>query len=103
MGELLKQIDPGTPGRRPELDTASDTQLNRKEAAKEAGLSKRQKDDALRVASIPKHQFEELIESDAPPTATQLAELGTKKKPPNQLEGIDPEVFKAGTKLCGFD
>jgi len=56
--------------------------MSRNKIALEAGLSKRQKVTALRIASIPKDQFEALIESDNPPTVTALAEVG--KKSPAQ-------------------
>lgn len=38
-GELLKQIEPGKTGPKSELSTAADTQLSRKDAAKQAGMS----------------------------------------------------------------
>src|SRR5579862_1494348 len=56
--------------------------LSMSRLAREAGLSKRQKDTALRVARIPKDLFEALVESDNPPSVTQLAELGTRKRRP---------------------
>jgi hypothetical protein len=59
------------------------------QAARDAGLSKRQKDTALRVARIPEADFEALVESDNPPTVTRLAELGTRKRPPRVQPGPD--------------
>ena len=42
-GELLKQIEPGKTGPKTELHDATVMQLNRTEAARDAGISKRQK------------------------------------------------------------
>ena len=50
--------------------------ISRSEAAREAGLSKHQKDTALRVANVAPEVFEALVESDAPPTVTALADMG---------------------------
>jgi hypothetical protein len=58
-GELLKQIEDNNRGRNPkqEIYTGTDTNfspaLTRSKAAADAGMSKRQKDTALRVASVP--------------------------------------------------
>lgn len=80
-GELLKQIEPAKPGPKPELRDGAVPQLGREQAARDAGLSERQRKTALRIASIPKEKRDALIESDSPPTITELAELGTQKKP----------------------
>jgi hypothetical protein len=45
--------------------------LTRAQAAAEAGLSKRQKETALRLASIAPEEFEAAVESDTPPTETR--------------------------------
>jgi hypothetical protein len=50
--------------------------LTRESAATEAGLSEHQRKTALRVVNVPKDERDELIESENPPTVTQLAELG---------------------------
>ena len=48
---------------------------------------------ALRIANIPEDEFEEAVESDDPPTASQLAERGTKHRlppsVPDYLRGRD--------------
>ena len=54
---------------------------SRKQAAADAGISKRQKDTMLRVASVPEKTFDDLVESDKPPTVTKLAELGKTSAP----------------------
>lgn len=63
-GELLKQIPSGqgSANQYTVLHDATDTKQTRTEAAKEAGLSERQKVTALRVASVP-----ESAESRSPP------------------------------------
>jgi len=106
-GDLLRQITPAK-GKRNDLPVVEPRNgsgtKSRTEAATEAGLSKRQKDTALRVAAIPKDQFEELVESDNPPTVTELAELGKKAKPKPivDLGGRDPEEFAASTQAQGL-
>jgi hypothetical protein len=50
--------------------------LSRKKAAAKAGLSEHQRKTALRVANVPKAEFEEKVENPNPPTVTELAERG---------------------------
>jgi hypothetical protein len=40
-------------------------------------MSERQRKTALRIANVPREEFEALVESDDPPTITELAERGT--------------------------
>lgn len=91
-GEILAQIEPGKTGPKPELGAGALPQLTRTQAAEDAGLSDWQRKTALRVASIDKDEFERVIESDNPPTVTQLAEMGTKKQIVD-LKGRDPKEF----------
>lgn len=51
----------------------------RRKASEAAGISKHQMYRALAVASIPKEEFEALIESDNPPTIEELANIGKRK------------------------
>jgi hypothetical protein len=74
-GELLKAIAPAS-GKRIDLQPNRDTPT-RSQAAREAGLSQDQKNTALRLAAIPEKEFEEAVESDHPPTVTELAERET--------------------------
>jgi len=94
LGELLKAIEPSGGGRPSKTGTAAGTSLTRKQAAASAGVSKRQKDTALRDASIPAAEFEAAVESDAPPTIGQLAARGTKRNVVD-LEGRAPAEFNA--------
>ena len=103
-GELLKEIDVNYDRtNKTEQSSGSDTLLTRGQAATQAGLSKRQKDTAIRVANIPARTFDDAIESDDPPTITELAELGTKKQeaPYYAKEGITQEAFHRATTLGG--
>jgi hypothetical protein len=50
--------------------------ISQAEAGRKAGLSPDQIKQAIRVANIPADKFESLVESDNPPTVTQLAEMG---------------------------
>lgn len=70
-GELLKQIEPGQ-GARTDLGPVP----TRGDAAREAGLSDRQRKTALRVAAIPEAEFNRQVESERPPTVTKLADQG---------------------------
>jgi hypothetical protein len=81
-GELLKEIET-MQGKRTDLEPVEGDlpkSTTRKSAAEEAGLSEWQQKTAVRVANVPKEEFEAQIESDSPPTVTALAEQGTQKK-----------------------
>lgn len=78
-------IEPGKTGPKSELGVGTDTQLSRKSVASEAGMSKRQQVQAIRVANVPEDTFEEQLESDSPPTIESLAEQGTKKSGPRYV------------------
>src|ERR1051325_4050498 len=70
-GELLKEYDA-----RPlnaKQSNGNGTLISQRDAAKDAGLSKRKQVTAVRVANVPSEQFESLVESEAPPTMTGLA------------------------------
>lgn len=109
-GELLEQIEPSKGGR-PPSETADRTvsSLGRTQAARDAGLSERQQVTATRVANVPADEFEAAVESDNPPTITELAEAGKKPKPKPEpeseqlvdLKGIPPEFFQMATGAAG--
>jgi hypothetical protein len=105
-GELLKAIEKAKPGPRPkcELGSGAVSQLSPRQAVAEAaGLSQRQQNDALRIASIPKREFEKAIEAEKPPTLTALAKQGTKPATPrhDHLKGRKPDEFNASIKARG--
>lgn len=95
-GELLKQIEPQQ-GARNDLATSGSRppEVNRQQAAADAGMSPHQAKQAVRVANIPAEDFEKQVESQNPPTVTALAEQGKKPapKPVIDLNGRDPDEF----------
>lgn len=93
-GELLKQIEPAG-GARTDLPPREGDlpRLTRESAAADAGLSEWQRKTALRVAEVPADEFEAAVESDNPPTVTQLAEAGRTKRPITPLGGRSASQF----------
>jgi ParB family chromosome partitioning protein len=90
-GLLMKQIPSGK-GQNQNISEGDHTNvLTRKQAATDAGLSEHQRNTALRIASIPSAELDRMIESDDPPTITQLAAMGTKHKPLVDIGNL-PEV-----------
>ena len=63
MGELLEAIEPGKGGRPSETGRAAPTGLSRQKVARDAGLSKDQQVQAVRVARVPEDLFTEQDES----------------------------------------
>lgn len=96
-GELFEQIEPKHTGRiRGGGSPNSDT---RKAAAEAAGFSDDQRKNALRAARFKAGnpaQYEELVESDNPPTPTQLSRLGQHRN-----EDHTAGQFQAATKFLG--
>lgn len=94
-GELLREI-PAKPGYQKNGAGAPPQRSDRAQAAKDAGLSRDQATQAVRVAKVPATEFEEAIEADEPPSIDELAERGTKKKaaPLVDLRGVDPQDFQ---------
>jgi hypothetical protein len=87
QGELLKQIPASLGGRPAENSGGRPPELTRASAAAAAGISEHQRKTALRVAAVPEEQFERQIESESPPTVTQLARQGIK---PRQASAVPP-------------
>lgn len=77
-GELLKTFQTGPKGGAPTKNngTAADTVISQRQAAEQAGMSKRQEVTAVRVADVPVKVFEAAVESEHPPTVTKLATMG---------------------------
>lgn len=100
-GELLRQIEPASgkhwKSKRDEVDPFS---ITRSSAAAEAGLSERQRKNAIRVAGVPEQDFNKLVDSDTPPTVTKLAQMGTKKQVVD-LKGRDPNHFNKAMHFVG--
>lgn len=105
-GELLKQIEPGKTGPKPELSVDAHTQLNRQDAAEDAGMSKHQMVQAIRVANVPEPDFTAMVEADKPATVTAIAEAGKKPAPRPQVVidhtgGRDPKIFNRCLHFVG--
>ena len=64
-GELLRAIKQAPAGR-PKLGVAPPP-ISRSQAVRDAGLSVDQRKTAIRVARIPKPEFEQAVESERPP------------------------------------
>ena len=89
-GQLLKQYD-GRGGDRSKSASADTSAPTQRDAASDAGMSKRQQVTAIRVANVPDDEFEASTESDDPPTVTALAEMGSQSRtPPGFARGIEP-------------
>ena len=101
-GELLKAIEKGRGGQ-PSHSTRAGTDPSRSRAARDAGLSERQRKDALRVASIPRKDFEAAVDSESPPTITELSEAGKREAANREyLTSPKPPGFKDATELLGM-
>jgi len=74
-GELIEVVQPSKGGRPGTSDGGGTGLLTRKKFAADAGLSDRQRITALRVAAVPRDEFDAAVESDNPPTVTALADL----------------------------
>jgi len=96
-GVLLKQIE-SAQGARTDLGPAA--ALSKKEVASDAGMSERQTKTALRIANIPEQDFDVQVESDNPPTLSQIAAQGTKKNIVD-LKGRDPKEFNDAMHYVG--
>ncbi len=81
-GELLQSIQPARGANQNISGDAPTNVQTRTQAATDAGLSRDQRVTHLRVANVPAEEFEAAVESADPPTVTELARIGTVKKPP---------------------
>lgn len=76
-GELLKLI-PANPG-----GHGCDIRISRHAVAKDAGLTRLQRIQAIQVANIPTKKFEAIVESDQPPKIYKLAAIGRRARGPS--------------------
>ena len=75
-GELLKQVEADKGGyHKNYAHDSADTSITRTSVAREAGMSERQKVAGLRVANVPEPVFNQAVESETPPTVTQLVAI----------------------------
>jgi len=73
----------------------------RSDAAREAGFSEHQQKQAVRIASVPKEEFEARVEAPKPATLTQLAQQGIKPRPLVDHKGRDPREFNRALHFLG--
>lgn len=100
-GELFHQIAPAHGANQ---NIKAGTRLNvftREDAARDAGMSAHQQKQATRIASVPEREFDAQVESDKPPTLTQLASQGIKPRNVVDLQGRDPNEFKRAMHFVG--
>lgn len=100
MGELLKLVPRADTTTRfgqegnhpPERNGQEGTHppVTRTQVAADAGLSEHQRKTALRIASVPESAFEAAVESDKPPTVTEMAMRGTVARPPVPEPDVPP-------------
>lgn len=113
-GELLREIEPARGGQPFQANASTrvgTVPSSRTAAASEAGLSERQRKTAIAVAGIDADTFEAAIESDAPPTVTELRRMAPKERPAHPLKREidalfgdltqDPQAFEAATHMLG--
>jgi len=84
-GELLKQIEPAK-NQHDARAKDGGVPSTRTQAATDAGMSERQRKEALRVANVPADEFEKQVESETPPTTSQLSEQGIKKRTKREFD-----------------
>jgi hypothetical protein len=95
-GQLLKQYD-GRGAHRRTLGAQGSIALTQREAAAAAGMSEHQQLQAVQIASVPEDQFDTQVESNEPPTLTELADQGKKPAPPKEA----PPGFAEATQFIG--
>lgn len=101
--ELLKQVEPaqGGVGKSNGGHAPVDS---RKSAGAAAGLSEHQRKTAIRVATDPEADFERRVESENPPTITELAEQGKLRDESSSAVRLDQQAQYAARRLrsrCG--
>lgn len=79
IGELAEEIPPAKNQHDAAERARTGADPSRIKAAYDAGISPRQLKTALQVHAVPRDEFERQVESDSPPTITELARQGTKE------------------------
>jgi hypothetical protein len=97
-GELLLQIPAGQGARDGKRQEGTLPPLSRTTAAPEAGLSEHQRRTALRVANVPRPEFETAVERPRPATVTELAERGKQPRPAPAADHLDGAASKLRTR-----
>jgi len=100
-GELAKQVMRPHGGNNLQVD-AADNLLSRDDVKKVSGFSDRQLTTATRIANISPEDFERQVESEKPPTLSQLAAQGVKPRENIiDLKGRDPGEFNRAMHYVG--
>jgi hypothetical protein len=99
-GELLHQID-GQGSRTDQLTEGEHGKLTQRQAAADAGMSEHQQLQSVRVANIPRQDFDKQVDQPKPPTISQLAQQGIKPRPLVDLKGRDPKAFNICLHFVG--
>lgn len=89
MGELLKEFD-ARPDNSAKQSVGDHTLLSQKDVAEIAGLSPHQTIQAVRVANVPLGDFESQIESSDPPSISQIAQQGIRRRQ-NTTSSTEPQ------------
>jgi hypothetical protein len=103
-GELLAKVKPAQ-GANQNIRDGGDPKVTRSNAASAAGMSERQRKNALRVAAVPARDFEQQVESVTPPTITALAAQGKNHVAPARAKASPAPTIggpKVGVeRVCG--
>jgi N6-adenosine-specific RNA methylase IME4 len=88
MGELLINIEP-KPGTRTDLPRDTNgPRLTRKSVADKARIKDRQRKASIRIAKIPKAEFEKQVSADKAPTPAGLIRETKRKEVAEKLDGL---------------
>lgn len=107
MGELLKLVPRGDEATRfgqegahpPVRQEGDRPPVTRTQIATDAGLSEHQRKTALRIANVPEPAFEAAVESDKPPTVTEMVMRGTATRELARVPDPGPDVPSADPAL----
>ncbi|MFZ1109005.1 MAG: hypothetical protein WAN43_11770 [Rhodomicrobium sp.] len=86
-GQLLEQIAPARGANQNIQEGSHPNVFTRTDAAHDVGFSEHQQKQAMRIANLPEHEFEDLVDSFDPPTITDLAERGTQRQTEKHVRG----------------
>lgn len=106
-GELLQQIEPATGKNNQYAQVKGEVDhpfQSRGRAAADAGMSSHQAKQAVRIATIPKEDFDRQVDGPKPPTLSQLAQQGIQRPQPRpvvDLRGRDPQDFNRALHFVG--
>ncbi len=81
-GQLMEQFQTGPKGGKPKTNGAGGGPVSQRSAAETAGLSRRQEKTAVRVANVPKDQFDAAVNGDDPPGCLQFSSPHLPAAPP---------------------